>query len=139
MCELQNWSEQYNQVIDNPPKEGDVLSTLNGEPAKLNIELVEGSPPFIYGRAYVPEIVGSEIAWCLQSETIESYHGWKCILMPRARGELIRKCGLTGDTVIVKSLRVVRPSQSGKSLLCEIGEYCDIETENVEDVLQESL
>ena len=127
MSDLQNWSDQYNEVVNNPPKEGDVLTTLSDELAKLNVELVEGSPPFIYGRAYVPEIIGSEIKWCLQSENVESYHGWKCILMPRARGELIRKCGLKGDIVMVKSLRVVRLSQSGKSLLCEVEEYGDEE------------
>lgn len=123
MSEVQEWSDRYNEVVDNPPKEGDILMTLDGAPAKLIVELKEGSPPFIYGRLYVSEIVGTEAKWCLHSESIDSFHGWKCVLMPRARAELIRKCGLSGDTVTVKSLKVVRQSQSGKSLLCEIEEY----------------
>ena len=129
MSEVQEWSERYNAVINNPPKEGDILSSASGEPAKLIVELNEGMPPFIYGRAYVPEIVGVDVQWYLQEGDMDSYHGWKCILMPRARAELIRKIGLTGDTVEVKSLRVVRPSQSGKSLLCEVAEYVDTNTE----------
>lgn len=125
MCDVQKWSERYNEVIQNPPKEGDILSSASGGAAVLSVEINEGSPPFIYGRAYVPEVMSEDVKWCLQEEGVSSYHGWKCILMPRARTDLLRKVGLDGDTVSVKSLRVVRPSQSGKSLLCEVADYVE--------------
>ena len=124
MSDVNEWSEQYSKVVNNPPKEGDLLTTFSGNSAILTVELNEGTPPFIYGRAYVPEIITDDVRWCLQEEDVSSYHGWKCILMPRARTELLRKIKLTGETVNIQSLRVVRPSQSGKSLLCEIAEFC---------------
>ena len=127
----QEWSECYNVVIKNPPKEDDVLTTFDGVPAKLTVELNEGTPPFIYGRAYVPEIITDDVRWCLQGGSVSGYNGWKCILMPRARTELLRKIKLVDEFVEVKSLRVVRHSQSGKSLLCEIAEF--VEEENAEE------
>ena len=135
MSDVNEWSERYNEVTNNPPKEGDVLTTFSGGPAVLTVELNEGAPPFIYGRAYVPEIISDDVRWCLQEENVSSYHGWKCILMPRARTELLRRIKLDGDTVNIVSLRVVRPSQSGKSLLCEVAEFVEEkvdETSNIE-------
>ncbi len=120
---VREWSEQYNEITENPPADGTILQTVDGGPARLTVEIVDGSPPFIYGRIYVPEIVGVKLGWFLQGMDTESYHGWKCILMPRARAELIKKIGLDGDTVTVKSLRLVRTSKSGKSYLCEVKDY----------------
>lgn len=120
---LQNWSAEYDKLIQNPPGEGDILESADNSPAILIIELKDKSPPFVYGRAYVPEVVGEELGWFLQSAESQGFHGWKCILMPRARTELIQRCGLQQEVVEVKSLRVVRPSKSGKSLLCEVNEY----------------
>lgn len=117
------WSEQYNAIVESPPIDGTILTTVDGSPAKLTVELIDGAAPFIYGRIYVPEIVGIELGWFLQGVDMETYHGWKCILMPRARAELIKKVGLNGDTVTVKSLRLVRKSKSGKSYLCEVKDY----------------
>ena len=125
MCDdkVLEWSKKYNEVIKNRPVDGSILVTTDGSLAKLTVEIVDGSAPFIYGRLYVPEIVGIELGWFLQGAEVETYHGWKCILMPRARADLIKKIGLSGDTVLVKSLRLVRESQSGKSFLCEVEDY----------------
>ena len=117
------WSERYCEITENPPIEGSILKTIDGSPAKLIVELVDGSAPFIYGRIYVPEIVGIELGWFLQGAEMDTFHGWKCILMPRARAELIKKVGLNGDTVMVKSLRLIRQSRSGSSYLCEVEAY----------------
>ena len=120
---VRDWSEQYNAVTENPPIDGAILTTINGGLVKLTVAIVDGAAPFIYGRIYVPEIVGVELGWFLQGVDVESYHGWKCILMPRARAELIKEIGLDGDTVLVKSLRLIRKSKSGKSYLCEVKDY----------------
>ncbi|KKM76330.1 hypothetical protein LCGC14_1381260 [marine sediment metagenome] len=117
------WSQQYNEVTENPPEDGEILVTVDGSLAKLTVEMVDGAAPFIYGRIYVPEIVGIELGWFLQGADVETYHGWKCILMPRARAELIKRIGLNGDTVLVRSLRLIRKSKSGKSYLCEVKDY----------------
>jgi hypothetical protein len=118
-----DWSKAYNETLKNPPESGAILGTLDGTPVKLTVEIVGGSPPFIYGRIYVPETVGVELGWYLQSEGMDTFHGWKCILMPRARADLVKKIGLDGDTVMVKSLRLIRASKSGKSFLCEVHEF----------------
>lgn len=123
---LRDWSKDYDDCISNPPSDGDILSTMGEDTdVLLVLELKENHPPFIYGRAFVPEIVGQPLGWYLQDTDSENSHGWKCILLPRARTELIRKYGLQSETMRVKSLRVVRPSQSGMSLLCEVHKYCD--------------
>ncbi|KKM87705.1 hypothetical protein LCGC14_1266100 [marine sediment metagenome] len=117
------WNKEYDALIKNAPKAGDILISMDASPVLLVIETVEGSAPFVYGCAFVPEVVGSELGWFLQSVDSEGFHGFKCILMPRARTELIRRLGLSNDIIEVKSLRVVKTSQSGKSLLCEVFEY----------------
>lgn len=133
------WSAEYDYFINNPPKEGDVLTAAeSGAQVLLVVELVEGNPPFIYGRAYIPEIVGSPLGWYLQSATTQNYIGWKTILLPRARTELIRKFGLQGETMEVESLRVVRISQSGRSLLCEVNKYGD-EVEASDEVVKDEV
>ncbi len=126
--EFGTWIEEYEAVQKCPPKEGDILKPAEGK-AVLVVELAEGSPPFIYGRVYVPETVGCVVGWFLQSSESQGFHGWKCILMPRARTELIRKFGVGAEVIEVAALKVVRLSQSGKSLLCEVHEYCPEEEE----------
>lgn len=119
----EEWCKEYDEWINNPPKEGEILQSADDSKALLVVELKEDVPPFIYGRAYVPEIVGKKLGWFLQSVDSQGFHGWKCILMPRARTELIRRYGLQNEVIEVTSLKIVRLSQSGKSLLCEIHEY----------------
>ena len=121
MTEFQEWSDQYDALINNPPKEGEILRPMEeGTKAILTIELREGAPPFVFGRCYVPEIVGEKVGWFLQSSEDSNFHGWKCILLPRARAEVIKTHGTKNNSIEVDCLRVVRQSQSGKSLLCEI-------------------
>ncbi len=117
------WSDQYQTHLDNPPEAGTVLQTLSSEPARLDIEIQDGKPPFLYGRAFVPCIVGEPVGWYLQPMGTKQAHGWKCILLPKAREECLRRCGLKDSTIPVKSLRIVRKSKSGSSLLCEVAEY----------------
>ena len=123
---LKEWSKDYDHHINNPPKDGDILTTPSVDSkVALVVELKEDSPPFIFGRAYVPEIVGHPLGWFLQSDTEENFHGWMCIILPRARTELIRKFGLQTPVIYVKSLKIVRESRSGRALLCEVHEYGD--------------
>lgn len=122
-----DWSEEYDRLIQNPPREGDILKSGDDSPVILLIELKADSPPFVYGRAYVPEIVGAKLGWFLQSAESQGFHGWKCILMPRARTELIQRCGLKEEVIEIVSLKVIRHSVSGKSLLCEVHEHVAVE------------
>lgn len=121
------WSDQYQGYLDNPPEDGTILTTLTQEPARLDIEIQQGKPPFLYGRAFVPCVVGEPVGWYLQPMDTKQAHGWKCILLPKAREECLRRCGLKESTIPVKSLRIIRKSKSGSSLLCEVAEYWEEE------------
>lgn len=132
-----DWSDQYQNHLDNPPESGTVLSTLGDEPARLDIEIQDGKPPFLYGRAFVPCIVGEPVGWYLQPMGTKQAHGWKCILLPKAREECLRRCGLKNATVPVKSLRIVRKSKSGSSLLCEVAEYWEEKEVVAEEVVDD--
>lgn len=121
---VQEWVKDYNECLENVPKPGDILKAFGDGKAVIAVELREGAPPFMYGKVFVPEVLGAALGWYLQSEDNRNFHGWKCILLPQARTELIRKLGLsTTGVVTVTSLRVVRVSKTGSSLLCEVAEY----------------
>jgi len=126
---VEQWAVEYQQYTDNPPDEGAILECYGGEDARLDLELVEGKPPFLYGRAYVPQIVGMELGWFLQPFDSDSAHGWKCILLPKAREEVLRMLGILEKRLRVKSLKIVRYSRTGASILCEVHEYCDVPAE----------
>lgn len=120
------WEEKYDAMLENPPKAGDILTTQEGR-VILTVICTDGKPPFIFGTVNVPEIVGSNVGWFMQSENDETFHGWKCIIMPRARKELSKKYGVSSEKMFVASLRVIRLSQSGQSLLCEVHKYAETE------------
>lgn len=121
MSDNLKWAADYEEYINNPPQPGTVLKTFNGDEARLEVVLNEGKQPFIFARCYVPCIVGHGLGWYLQAADQTSAHGWKCILMPKARQELIQAKGLAGP-LSVKALRLIRYSDSKKAMLCEIAE-----------------
>lgn len=122
--ETTQWGESYNEYLNNPPQPGTILRAFgDSELARIEIDIEPDKPPFLYGRAYVPCVVGQPLGWFLQSKENKTAYGWKCILMPKAREEAIRRRGLNESMMTVYSLKVVRESQSGQSLLCEIAEF----------------
>ena len=116
---------KYQDVVNNPPKAGDVLKTLDGSPAVHTVQVEEGKPPFIYGRAYVSEVLDQSLGWYLRGDGDDRSLGWKCVLMTKARREALSRCEVHDSKIKVVALKVVRPSESGKALLCEIAEYVD--------------
>ena len=133
-ADTQQWSEEYQKILNSPPSEGDILRCLGGVEARLDVEIVGGRPPFVYGRAYIPCIVGEPVGWFLQPFDSETAHGWKCILLPKAREDCLRKRGLVDTKIKVQALKVVRASESGQSLLCEVAEYDKKEEQTDEQV-----
>lgn len=119
---------KYKETVENPPKAGDILKTYDDSPVILHVQIEEGKPPFVYGRAFVSEVLDDTLGWYVRGENDDHSIGWKCVLMTRARRDVIKKCAVVDDKVRVKSLRVVRPSESGRALLCEVEEYCDEKT-----------
>ncbi len=131
--------EQYQEVVSNPPKAGDILSTINGVPVLLTVQTEDNKPPFVYGRAYVNEILGTSLGWYVRGSDDDKNIGWKCVLMTKARREVVKRCGadLATGFVTVKSLRVVRPSESGRALLCEVAEFCTTAEEVADAVIKD--
>jgi hypothetical protein len=122
---MSNWQTEYDAVLNTPPKAGDILRALEGN-VVLTVICDDGKPPFIFGTVNVPEIVGAEVGWFLQGEDdAETFHGWKCIIMPKARTELVKMFGVSSEKIMVQSLRVIRPSRSEKSLLCEVHKHVE--------------
>lgn len=141
MTDQTQWAEDFSKISKTPPEPGTVLSTMDDLPVKLTVELQKGASPFIFGRAYVSDLFGESIGWFLQGKENDSYHGYKCVLLPRARTDLIQKIGL-GDmqddaeesAIYVKSLKIIRYSHSGSSILCEVHEYLEEKEADLEPV-----
>ena len=123
LSEELKWTKEYQSFQRNPPKSGQVLSTIDGSPVRLDVELVKNNQPFIYARAFIPCIVGQSVGWFLQSVDSKDTFGLKCILVPKARDDLMREKGIDGPIIRAKSLRILRASKSGQSLLCEVSEW----------------
>jgi hypothetical protein len=122
---MSTWEQQYDDAINNLPSIGDILKPQEGEKAVLHIQKEDGKQIFIFGRVSVPDVVGVDVGWFLHGDDEVTSSGLKCILLPRARSEILKKYGSSNDKVYVESLRVIRPSKSGESLLCEVHKYCE--------------
>lgn len=120
-----DWHTRYKAVINNKPSPSTILRSMDGKPVRINIELTSGRTPFLYALLYVPTVVESEIGWFARSIEDRSIHGWKAILMPRARDVIINHPDIPADRkwVGVEAIKVIRESQCGKSLLVEIQNY----------------
>lgn len=123
MTKVQQWAQDHKKHSDNPPPEGTILRAMADAAGVLHVELTEGQPPFVYGRAYVPHIIGKELGWFLEAFDAPVNFGIKLILMPKSREETIRRFGMTEKKIKVKALRLVRYSKSKTSILCEVAEY----------------
>lgn len=97
---------------------------MGGRLARVDVDLVQDAPPFLYARAYIPTLYGQETGWFLQPVDVDKdCQGMKCILASNAREELVRRLGLVADPLYVKSIRILRTSKSGKSFIVEVAEY----------------
>lgn len=120
---MPSWKDEFVSEINNPPTEDTVLKCLASDKrARLDVILENDKEPCVYGRAFVPCVVGQPVGWFLQPEDCTQPHGLKCILLPKARDELFKQQGIE-DVLYVKSLRIVKWAQSRSSVLCTIEEF----------------
>lgn len=124
--EITNWSHQYDLISKSIPESGKILTTQDGQVGRLDMRLAKGKQPFLYGRAFVPSVVGCDLDWFIHSVESKTCFGIKCIVMPQAREECLRRFGILSPIIPVRSLKVVRTSSSKESLLVEIHEYADM-------------
>lgn len=118
------WAKEYALVKETPPTNGDFLRTEDKQPIKLYVTMEAGKPPFIFGRAYVSSVIGNAPEWYMQSmgRDFSSYFGYKCILLPKSRDEVLARAGAV-QFFGVKELQVVRPSIKKTALMVEVSEW----------------
>jgi hypothetical protein len=126
MSVVDKFREEFARVSTVPPPPESILRCVDAsQPVVLTVDLIEGKEPFIYAQAHVPSIVGEEvIGWCARGLN-EPNRGFKCILMSKARDEVIRRNPGLPKQVLVKSLKVVKKSKTGHALLCEVHEWAE--------------
>lgn len=120
---VDEWRKRFDEVQRGLPELNAVLTTRDGTPAKLSVECRTGFEPLIFGRAYVPQIVGEEPRWVLQTMEETFSHGLKVILKYKDRNAVIKKEGLSRDAIPIKSLIVVGHAQTKSSVQAIIGEW----------------
>lgn len=120
---ITEWRREFQRYFSYPPTEGDILVTDDGSDIRLDIELTPNKPPFIYTRCFVPMIVLGPVGWFAQRADQNHNYGLRCIMIPRCRDEIIKRKGLAEESVYVRSIRVLKESSSGHSLLCEVEEF----------------
>lgn len=123
MLDRNQWTREIDRLLAHPPVAGDFLRTADGSAVRVDIDLPPGSEPFIFARIYLRQTVGVDPGWFARSMDDHDTSGWRCILMPRARKELIRRFGLSNTVIGVKQLRVVKGSESNRSLQVEVSDW----------------
>lgn len=123
---VEEWRKRFDAVQGGLPDIDGILTTADGTPAKLTIELRAGSDPLIFGRAYVTQTVGVEPKWVLQNEQQNFNHGLKVILKYKDRNIVLKRFGVSRDFVLVKSLTVVGHSYTKASVQATVREWLPI-------------
>jgi hypothetical protein len=109
-----NREQRFKELKSNKPCEGDVLTSKDGQPVKVRLEKHKDT-----GRiAFIVTVIIDEDAtgWYLSNEK----HGLKAIIMNNSKMQLIAQNYGATDDLRIDQLRVVRRSDSGKALLCEL-------------------
>lgn len=117
------WRRRFQDLLDHPPKDNFYLRTIDGSPIKLEIELYDGRPPFIFTRAYVPMVVGADLGWFAQRSEDRGNFGWKVILMQKSRDEAVKRLGIARNTAYVQTIKIIKMAETGRSLLGEVCEW----------------
>lgn len=125
---IKEWCDEYTELAAHPPEDGDFLYARdsNGIPQmiKLEVELIVGRTPFIFTRANLPQEVGSKLEWYGQGiNDLPNYSGWKVVIADRSKAEVIRRFTLALTVIPVKSIRILRQSKTGKSLIGEVVQF----------------
>jgi hypothetical protein len=121
--ERSQWVQEVNRLLEHPPVKGDYLRTRDGSLVKVEIDLQPGSEPFVFSRIYLCQIFAEDPGWFARGINDSDTSGWRCILMPRARKELIQRFGVGQNAVGVKMLRVVKGSETHRSLQVEVASW----------------
>lgn len=130
---IEEWQAAYEAMIKTEPKDGDIIlaedhaeidpdNQFAGK-IKLEMELQQGRPPFIFARIFVPLTVGQKPEWVAHGIKSKTNHGWKVILHQRSRDEAIRKFGVRETMIPVKKLKILRSSETGQSLVATVEEW----------------
>lgn len=104
--------EEFLKLKGDQPKVGDVLSTLDGEPLQLSVgSRTEGGRKkvAVFCRAIVDL---KRKGWFLENRN----RGIICLVLPQSQSRLKKE----GDTFLVEKLQVVRYTENGRAILCDV-------------------
>jgi len=110
--ELEDNKEAFLKLKTNQPKPGDILTSAEGQPVELSYgSRTEGgvAKEAVFCRAIVDVKRGG---WFLEGGN----RGIICLILPQAQKRLCK----FGNTYLVEKLEVVRYTENGRSMLCEV-------------------
>lgn len=108
----------FKKMIDKPPSAGEILTSQDGNPSKVWESWKErDGQPFrvMYCQA---KISGDSSGWFLHDED----YGLKCLIGIRDYDKITQRRRNDEIDYFVGSLRVLRRSDTGKSLICAVEE-----------------
>lgn len=119
--QVADWLLEYTDFINEDPRQGTIITTHTGEPVLIRCSMPPGQMPFFSAKIYVPKMACSPVDWFAHGVSSQSDFGWRAILVPPAREEIIRrKAVLQNQTALVRALRVAGVSNSRKSVLVSV-------------------
>lgn len=112
--------EKFNYWKCHKPQPGDIISTRDGNPIPVYVEIRKVRSPrgisenrLMYCTALIDDTC---TGWYLGKDP----RGLKVLLLPQTQAELIRRHGGRVEFLQVEQLRVVRYNKNETALLCEL-------------------
>lgn len=114
----QQWLAEYTDFVNSEPEKGTIITSYTGEPILINCSMPAGAMPFFSAKIYVPKMSCSPVDWFGHGISDRADFGWRAVLVPFAREEVIRRKIIQPNlTASVRALKILGISNSGKSVL----------------------
>lgn len=117
--DYQDREQRFQRLLANWPKSGDILESLNGEPAEVIVD-ERGNSLLMYTMAIIDDAC---TGWYLSYDQ----RGVMAMIDMRDHEELLQRAAEVGPKVTVGRLRVLRKSARNTCVICELMEKRDAE------------
>lgn len=117
--DYQDREQRFQRLLANWPKPGDILESLNGEPAEVIVQGLDDKRFMLTTAIIDKECTG----WYLCYDS----RGVVVMIDMRDHRRLLQRAADMGPEVTVDRLRVLRKNVRGTALICELMEKRDAE------------